>query len=241
MKKITVNIIDDEQDGRDYIALLLANEFPELEVTFYAANVASAYRQLVKKQPDILFLDVQLGDGDAFDLLGQLTTVASRIIFITAYEHYAIKAIRNNAVDYLLKPIRKNEFIAAVRKAIDFLQKERQPRHASQAPKISLPTAQGFKNVSIADITRCEADSNYTRIFLTDRSRILVSRTLQDFEEQFLPHNFFRIHHKHLINLLHFRQYIKGKGGQVILSDESVVDVSVRRKAEFLDRIFKTS
>ncbi|MBV8324936.1 response regulator [Chryseobacterium sp.] len=235
--KIQAAIIDDEQDGRDYIALLLRNEFPDIQESFQASSVEEAYLSLVKNAPDILFLDVQLKDGTAFDLLSKFKEINSLIIFITAFEHFAIQAIKNGATDYLLKPIKRIDFIIAVRKALDTHRKHRLSSTVSYQNKISLPTLQGFKLTDIDSIVRCEADSSYTTFYMNDKSKIIVSRTLHEFEELLSDHNFFRIHHKHLINLSHLKEYIKGKGGQVIMTDHSVLDVSVRKKNDFLHKI----
>ncbi|KMQ64845.1 hypothetical protein ACM46_11535 [Chryseobacterium angstadtii] len=236
--KIQTCIIDDEQDGRDYIALLLENEFPEIQTAFQASSVEEAYIYLSKNSPDILFLDVQLKDGTAFDLLSKFRAIDSRIIFITAYENFAIQAIKNGAADYLLKPIKKIDFIIAVNKVLDAIKKSKNtPGISLNENKISLPTLQGFKMTNVSDIIRCEADSSYTTFYLTDKSKVIVSKTLHEFEEQLTKYNFFRIHHKHLINLFHLKEYIKGKGGQVIMADHSILDVSVRRKNDFLSRI----
>lgn len=236
--KIQACIVDDEQDGRDYIALLLKNEFPEIQISFQASGVEEAYIYLTKNIPDILFLDVQLKDGTAFDLLSKFREIDSRIIFITAFENFAIQAIKNGAADYLLKPIRKIDFVMAVNKVLEMIKKSKNsPAISSSENKISLPTLQGFKLTNISDIIRCEADSSYTTFYLTDKTRIIVSKTLHEFEEHLTKYNFFRIHHKHLINLFHLKEYIKGKGGQVVMADHSVLDVSVRKKNHFLSKI----
>ncbi len=236
--KTQVFIIDDEQDGRDYIALLLTNEFPDLEIAFQAATVEDAYMQLVKKQPGILFLDVELSDGNAFELLDKLQRISSQVIFITAYEHYAIRAIRKGAIDYLLKPIKRSDFVIAVNKALENISNSKPLSQKEYVPAtINLPTQHGFKRIFISEIIRCEADSNYTFFYLSDKSKIMVSKTMRDFEDLLLEHDFFRAHHKHLINLRHFKEYIKGKTGRIILSDDSVIDLSLRRKNEFMKRI----
>ncbi|MFP7655140.1 LytR/AlgR family response regulator transcription factor [Chryseobacterium proteolyticum] len=235
--KIQACIIDDEQDGRDYISLLLKNEFPDIQISFQASSVEEAYVNLLKNAPDILFLDIQLKDGTAFDLLSKFREINSQIIFITAFEHFAIQAIKNGATDYLLKPIKKMDFIIAVNKALEINKKNRTSIPAVNQNKISLPTMQGFKLTNIADIVRCEADSSYTTFYMSDKTKVIVSKTLHEFEDFLSDYNFFRIHHKHLINLSHLKEYIKGKGGQVIMTDNSVLDVSVRKKNDFLNKI----
>ncbi len=234
--KIQVCIIDDEQDGRDYISLLLKNEFPDLHIAFQAESVKDAFIKLSKLTPDIIFLDIQLSDGNAFDLLAMFRNFSSQIIFITAYDHFAITAIKNGATDYLLKPIDEIDFVSAVAKALDNIRKNKlQSFNNIGRNKINLPTLQGFKSVELADIIRCEADANYTIFYLNDKTKMIISKNLKEFENQLVKNNFFRIHNKHLINLKHFKEYLKGKGGQVIMSDNSVLDVSVRKKQEFME------
>lgn len=235
--KITAVIIDDEKDGRDYIALLLANEFPAIEIVFQAAGVEEAYLHLSRQWPDIVFLDIQLAEGNAFELLEKFNSIPSQLIFVTAYEQYAIRAIKKAALDYLLKPVRKMDFVEAVNRALQKLRSSPSAVAIANPGRISLPSLHGFRLVEAADIIRCEADSNYTTFYLSDKTKLVVSKTLQEFEAQLLAHHFFRIHHKHLVNLKHVREYIRGKGGQVIMSDGSTLDVSARRKAEFLQQL----
>lgn len=125
----------------------------------------------------------------------------------------------------------------AVNKALENIRNSRPLKKELLSTKINLPTQNGFRRILVSEIIRCEADSNYTLFYMGDSSRILVSKTMQEFEDHLLEHGFFRIHHKHLINLRHFKEYIKGKGGQVVMSDNSVLDISVRRKNEFMKRI----
>lgn len=236
--KTQICIIDDEKHGRDYIALLLQKEFPEFEIIFQAASIEDSYKNLIKNIPDILFLDIQLNDGNAFELLSKFKEMPSQIIFITAFENFAIQAIKNGAADYLLKPIRKIDFIIAVNKALDNIKKEKSLcNNPIQDNKIILSTLHGFKIIEITDIVRCEADSSYTTFHLANKTKIMVSKTLHEFELTLPELHFFRIHHKHLINVDHLREYIKGRGGQVVMSDGSVLDVSFRRKNDFLHKI----
>ncbi|MGG7437741.1 LytR/AlgR family response regulator transcription factor [Chryseobacterium arthrosphaerae] len=235
--KIQACIIDDEKHGRDYIALLIQKEFPEFEIVFQASGIEDSYKSLLKNTPDIIFLDIQLKEGTAFDLLLKFKEIPSQIIFITAYENYAIQAIRNGATDYLLKPIKKIDFIFAVNKALENIKKVQPVHNPLQDSKIILSTLQGFKVINIADIIHCEADSSYTTFYLVNKTKIMVSKTLHDFERILPCLNFFRIHHKHLINVDHLQEYIKGRGGQVVMSDGSVLDVSFRRKNDFLHKI----
>ncbi len=231
-RKINVGIVDDEIFGRDFVEAILHNQFPDLEVIFKAVNLKDAYEKIIQQQPDLLFLDIELGDGSAFELFDKIPNLKSQVIFITAYDQYAIKAIKKDAVDYILKPINEEEFTTATSKALEGLNHNKEATN-----EIMLPTSHGLRRTKINDIIRCEADSNYTLIYLIDKTKIIVSKTLQEFEEQFAEYNFIRIHHKHLINLNHLTNYIKGKGGQVMMSDDSIIDVSIRRKISFLETI----
>jgi two-component system LytT family response regulator len=176
------------------------------------------------------------------------------VIFTTAYDQYAVKAFKFSATDYLLKPIDIDELKQAVERVVEkhknatqvqtgiqkeslelLVQQIRNPHQ--QLRKIVLPTATGFTVVSPDDILRCESDRNYTYIFLMDKRRILVSKTIKEYEEMLEEYNFFRIHQSHLINLTYLKNYIRGRGGQVEMTEGTVIDVSARRKADFLRRL----
>lgn len=230
-------IINAHDDG-DYISLLLKNQFPEFEISFQTDNMEHASDYLSKNVPDLLFVDFQLVDKTAFELLLKIKKNSSQIIFITDSEKSAIQAIKKGIPDYLLKPINELDFVLTVNKAIENFRKNNFSLANNPVQnKINLPTLQGFKRVNVDEIIRCEAYSNYTFIYLLDKSKVMVSKTLYDFEKNLSGYNFFRIHHKHLINLEHLKEYIKGKGGQVVMADNSVLDVSIRKKNDFLHKI----
>ncbi|GAA4166773.1 LytTR family DNA-binding domain-containing protein [Chryseobacterium ginsenosidimutans] len=230
-------IIDAQDDGES-ISQLLKNEFPEFEIDFQTNSIQYASDYLSKNSPDILFVDIQLIDETAVKILSKFRQNPSPIIFITDSEQSAIQAIKKGITDYLLKPVKNIDFVLTVNKVIENFKKNKTLiLNNSIQNKINLPTLQGFKRVNIDEIIRCEADSNYTFIYLLDKTKVMVSKTLYDFEKNLSEYNFFRIHHKHLINLEHLKEYIKGKGGQVVMADNSVLDVSIRRKNEFLHKI----
>lgn len=224
-----------EQDGGEAIARLLSSEFPEFEIAFRSSNIQCVSDYSPNSFPDLFFLETQL-INDPSDLFRYFGEQLSHIIFITDSEKSAIKAVKTGVGSCLMKPVRDLEFVISVNKVLDSIRTNRTLPHVSPCNKVNLPTLQGFKRVSVDEIIRCEADSNYTFIYLADRSRVVVCRTLCDFEKSFSEHSFFRIHHKHLINLEHMKEYIKGKGGQVVMTDNSVLDVSVRKKYDFLQR-----
>lgn len=235
MKTKTTICVIDEQDDDESAATLLKRYFPELEIDFHSHSPEQALAYLNKTIPDILLIDVKITNQKTYDLITGFSKSSSQIIFITESEQFAIQALRNGATDHLLKPVKSLEFVIKVKKAIEKFSKTRIPiLPRNYQDKINLPTIQGFKRVDICEIIRCEADSCYTFIYLADKTKIIVSKTLHDFENYLSGYNFYRIHHKHLINLGHLKEYIKGKGGQVIMADNSILDVSVRKKNDFL-------
>lgn len=234
--KLHACIIDDQDDGKS-ISQLLKKEFPEFEIDFQTNNIQYASDYLNQNSADLLFVDIQLTDETVVEILSKFRE-SSSLIFITDSEKSAIRAIKRGITDYLLKPVRNLDFVLTVNKAIENFKKNKVSiLNNSIQNKINLPTLQGFKRVNIDEIIRCEADSNYTFIYLLDKTKVIVSKTLYDFEKNLSEYNFFRIHHKHLINLEHLKEYIKGKGGQVVMADNSVLDVSIRKKNEFLHKI----
>lgn len=240
-KNYRVIIIEDEQQSREYLKGLLA-VYSEFEVVGEAGNLKEADQLCHELNPDLVFCDVMLPGGTIFDWLLSLPKIDFELIFITSFQDFAIKAFRLAALDYLLKPIDSQEFTAAISR---FLGKNtiqtaqiQQLIQNLQAPKekvkMALPTLNGFLFVEIKEIVRCESDNTYTTFFMKDKKKILVSRTLKEVESILEPYGFFRVHNSHLINLALVTEYLKGEGGQVKLSDGSVVDVSRRRKEEFL-------
>lgn len=234
--KLHACIIDDKDNGES-ISQLLKKEFPEFEIAFSTKSIPCASDYLRKNSPYLLFVDIQLKDETAFEILSRFKETPSPVIFIIYSENSAIRAVKRGFSDYLLKPVTNLDFVLMVNKAIEDFRKNKITQSSQIQNKINLPTLKGFKRVNIDEIIRCEADSNYTFIYLLDRTKVMVSKTLCDFEKNLSRYNFFRIHHKHLINLEHLKEYIKGKGGQVVMADNSVLDVSVRRKNEFLHKI----
>lgn len=240
-----VVIIDDEADGRNIIALHLERLFPSLTLAGQADSVAGGLHLVRQTEPGLVFLDVEMPDGNAFDLLAACRGMQAQFILVTAYDQYALQAIRASVLDYLLKPVNKEELVQAVHKA---LQRQGAPGYPDldmlmtsmhrrlKIRKIRIPTLQGFTLVNADDIVRCEAAGNYTVLLLTDRSRIVASRPLGDYESELKDYGFARIHHKHLVNLSQVIEYNKGKngGGYVTLQGREILEVSARKKAALL-------
>jgi two-component system, LytTR family, response regulator len=242
-------IVDDELGARESLSKMIEKNCKQLEVIAKADSMLAAFEAITTKQPDLVFLDIEMPNGNAFDLLEKFKEINFNIIFTTAYDHYAIKAIKFSAVDYILKPIDPEELVEAVKR---FEKKQTgQPnvldkqfktllsnvRPENKLKKVGIPDGDGLIFINLSDIIRCESDGNYTFFILTNGKKIIASRTLGEYEQMFTEDNFFRIHRSHLINLQHVKKYIKGEGGYVIMADDSQVEVSRRNKNEFLEKL----
>jgi len=235
-------IIDDEAESRNAVSNILSNYCKDVEILGEADDVASGITLIKKKKPKVVFLDIQMPDGSGFNLLESFDNLDFHVVFITAYDQYAIKAIKFSALDYILKPIDPQQLIDAVEKVkkitpvkiqsperiINLLNNKR------NITKIALPTLNGFRFVNIKDIIRCESDNNYTNFYLQTTEQLIVTRTLKEYEIMLKDDSFVRVHQSHLVNLDFVEQYIKGDGGTVIMSDGSEVDISRRKKENFL-------
>ena len=236
-------IVDDEEDAREIIALLLNEFFPGIEPAAKINSVSAATRLIPTLNPDIVFLDIEMGDGTGFDLLERLPGFNGSVIFITAFDNHAIKAIKASASDYLLKPLNRDEFRQAVNKTIGKLERLKQDKIHTETitvlpadvRKIGIPNLTGYNFVDVDTIVRCEADGNYSAVYFTKATKTLVSKTLSHFENDLKKFGFMRIHHKHLVNLNHVVNYSKGKnGGCITMSDGAQLEVSARKKNALL-------
>lgn len=244
-------IVEDELNSQELLKEIIESYCEGVKVVATAQGVKEALEKIKEHKPHLLLLDIELSDGDGFQVLEQVGDVDFDVIFTTAYDQYAIKAFKFAATDYILKPVDIEELQGAVKRIVEKRQNpEDGPANEQlqalinnirniQQPfkRIVLPTSNGFTVVDPKDIVRCEADRNYTFIFLKDKRKILVSRTIKDYEEMLVDFNFFRIHQSHLINLAFLKNYTRGRGGYVELTDGSVLDVSARKKADFLRRL----
>lgn len=241
-------IVEDELCSREALKNLIKDYCPELEVFAAAASVEEGVQVINNLQPDLLFLDIALNVGTGFDLLEQVQNRPFDMIFTTAYEHYALRAIKFSAIDYLLKPLDIEELTEAVRKVIDKrqthsynhqidallhnLQSQNHRRHT-----ITLSTAEGMIFVPVHDIIRLEAMGSYTQFYLRDGKKVLVSKHLKEYEQLLQEADFCRVHQSHLVNLNEVRKYVKADGGYVILNDQSRITISTRRKEFFLKQV----
>jgi two-component system LytT family response regulator len=240
-------IIDDEIHCRKTLAMLLKEYCPGVEVIEQCSDAESGLATIQRMKPDLVFLDIEMPNMNGFEMLEKLPEIQFEIIFTTSYDQYAIKAIRFSALDYLLKPVDREELQKAVQKVTQrqnhqlpqqleiLLQKIQKP--ASSIQKIALPTMDGLQMVSVDSIISCASDSNYTIFLLKNKQKLIASRTLKEIEEMLEEHSFLRVHHSYMINLNEVNKYIKGEGGYLIMSDDSTVDVSRSRKEMLLKKL----
>ncbi|MDX2360535.1 MAG: LytTR family DNA-binding domain-containing protein [Crocinitomicaceae bacterium] len=244
MKKVL--IIDDENRTRELIARMIDSFGFDIQTIPEGENVQSGIAAIEKHQPDIVFLDIQMPDGTGFDVIRSIENKTFEVVFITAHEEFAIKAIKFSALDYLLKPVDTGELKAAVEKALiavderaeptqfDALQKNIQP---NEKRRLVLKTQESVHVVELDQIIRCEADRNYTSFFLLDNKKILVSKTLKEYETLLSAHNFLRVQQSHLVNIDYVDRYDKKNGGAVVMKDGSEVPLSPAKREVFFKRL----
>lgn len=233
-------IIDDEQNNRDNLRQLIQKHCPQVEITAACASAAEARQSIEKWQPELVFLDIEMPGENGFSLLESLASVKFEVIFVTAYDHYGVKAIKFSALDYLLKPIDIAELEKAVKKAeekINLQQENERTRHLlrnknlpDENKTLALSLSDKIEFVEIRSIIRCEAENNYTTFFLTDGQKLVVSKTLKEFDELLAPYHFLRVHQSHLINLNQVKSFIKSDGGYIRMKDGANVSISRQRR-----------
>jgi two-component system LytT family response regulator len=248
MSKMTGIIIEDMIQAREVLQKELAIHCPEVEIIGTADSVVQGAKLLRQTMPDIIFLDILLGDGTGFDLLEIFPDLPSRIIFITASDEYALRAFRFSAIDYLLKPIEPEQLKSAVQRAEkqlahqdDRLEVLRNTiRNPDRLPdRLSLHTQDKIQIVLIDDIVRCEGSDNNTWFFLKGGEKILVTRTLKQFDQMLEKHHFIRVHQSHLVNINFIHEFIKRDGGYLKLKNGDQVPVATRKKQEVMDLLQK--
>jgi two-component system LytT family response regulator len=235
-------IIDDEKNSREVIQGMLNAYCPAIKVMAEAESVAEAHDAINRFLPDVIFLDIELSDANGFELLNSLPdNLEFQTVFVTAYNQYAMNAIKSGATDYLLKPINPREFRDTIDKVVSRYNKNRWNNNVFQEADLNhqliVPHKKGFRVVSYKNIIRFEADDNYTEIYLTDGSRVVTPKTLKEFELKMVSNWFFRIHRSHMINLFHFKEYLSEDGGYAVMNDGSKVSISKNRANEFFDSI----
>lgn len=238
-----VFIVDDSEDSVEKLVFLLNKYGKSIELLGVASSGKEAINAINTIKPDLIFLDVEMPDMTGFEVLERLDDEHHKVIFTTSHPEYAIKAIRSHAIDYLLKPISKDELIVAIDRieSIDFQTNNIQgsEKTKQKLERIAFTTNDGLLFKNIADIIRCESDRNYTLVFFVNNEKLLVSKTLKEIDETLEGSNFCRVHHSHLINLNHINKYVRGDGGYVIMSNNDIVNVARNRKEIFLESFSK--
>lgn len=249
--QIKAIIIDDERSGRETLQALIQDYCPSISIEGLADSANQA-RELIKKfTPDVVFLDIEMPKENGFDLLKSLPDKNFMVVFVTAYNQYALNAIKASALDYLLKPVDIDELKSTEEKLKNALgHNKKNPNdykevisafldnfsNTNKIQKLTLPHAKGYKIVNLKDIIRLEADSNYTLIYLIGGEKFIVSKTLKEFDDILDDNIFFRAHKSHIINMEHLKEYIQ-EGGYAKMADGSVIDISRRRAAEFSQKV----
>ena len=240
-------IIDDEPYCCEILAAMLESDCPDVEIISICNDAKNALDVIRQHSPDLVFLDVEMPKMNGFEMLEQLPAINFHLIFTTSYDQYALKAIRFSAIDYLLKPIDREELKMAVEKVKErihipipqqleiLMQKLRQP--SSPVNKIALPTMEGLQMIPIDSVVSCESDDNYTRLKLKSGKKLLVTRSLKEIEESLEQHSFIRVHRSYLVNLNEIEKYIKGEGGYLVMSDGTTIDVARNKKEVLLKKL----
>lgn len=238
--KLKAIIIEDEAIGRDILRNYISKYCPNVQLLGEASNIEEGQKLIEENELDLVFLDVEMPYGSGFDLLEKIENQTFETIFVTAYDHYAIEALNNQATYYLLKPISIDELIKGVSLVTEIKEKEGElenvvltPKATSSLSKITIPQQDGFEVVTVSDILFCKADDNYTEIYFKNTKK-LVSKTLKHFEDLLKENSFARVHKSYLVNVNKVVKYKKGKGGSVILSNGKEVQVSSSKKANLL-------
>ncbi len=239
-------IIDDESRARQGLRLVLEKYCPKVEVLALCESPEVGLEKIESLKPELIFLDVQMPKMSGFDLLERVPEINFEVVFVTAFDRYAIKAIKFSALDYLLKPINIDELVTAVNK----ISKKRQDKSLlytslfnnvrpgmEKLKRLAIPSDNEIIMQPIDDIIYCEADSSYTTLYLVNNKKITVSKTLKEFENILPETDFCRIHHSTLVNMGHVAKYIKGEGGYVIISNDIHLNVSRRKKDNFLQQL----
>jgi two-component system LytT family response regulator len=240
-------IIDDEPKGRSILQQLLTLHAPQLSIVGITANADEGLKIIDTHNPDVVFLDVEMPGKSGFELLRELNVINFKVVFVSAHNHYSLKAIKFHAFDYLLKPIDLDELKQTITKLLkstptNTTEQLNELLTASkngntELGKIAIPSLTSIDLINVDDILYCEACSNNTLVYLTNNKKIVATKNLKEYEDLLQQHRFFRIHHTYLVNLKHVAKYIKGEGGSVILSNQKELEVSRRKKQEFLNAL----
>jgi two-component system LytT family response regulator len=239
-------IVDDEVKNVKILKALLRDYCPQIEVIGEAGNVEDAYTLIIKSKPDLLFIDIVMPYGTAFDLLNKLIPIEFDVVFVTAHDNFAIKAFKYSALDYLLKPVNIEELQNVVQKAVIKSSNKtvndqlavlfsQYKNNNNSTSSLAVPTVEGLLFYDLDEIIRIEASGAYTIIYSVKREKVVSSKNIKEYELQLPAENFYRVHNSHIINIKRLLKYDKGRGGLLTMEDGSVVELASRRKAGFLN------
>lgn len=248
MKTLQVIIVEDEFHSRETLKTFLTEYCPEVEILGTAASVEEAVGKISELRPNLVFMDIELQTGTGFDVIQQVKHLDFHLVFTTAFEHYAIKAIKFSSIDYLLKPIDLEELMEAVHKVKELVQSESRQHllenllNNFQTPnpenrKICLSTAEGIEFIPAHHISYCEANGSYTDFHLTDNRKLVVSKNLKEYENLLADMNFMRVHNSFLINLEEVKKFIRSEGGYIVMNNDKQVSISNSKREDFMKRM----
>jgi two-component system LytT family response regulator len=244
---INTILIDDEQNNIDNLAILLKKYCTEINIIATALNIHQAKELIYAHSPDLIFLDIQMPNGNGFDLLQSINNITFETIFATAFDQYGLHAIKFSALDYILKPISISDLVTAVKKATKRIEEKKQNSHIQNLlqfikqphdlleHKIALPGTRETKFINVKNIIRCESSNSYTTFFTIDKEKITVSKSIREYEDLLTPYGFIRTHQSHLINRFHITKFIKEDGGFLIMADLSQIPIARQKKAYVKD------
>lgn len=238
MKKLRAILVEDEPSGMENLRWKLQTECPEIEIVAECANGKEAIRAIRRFLPDVLFLDILLGDMTGFDVLKAIRHPSFEVIFTTSYDEYALQAIKNSAVDYLLKPVDIDELLEAVAKVrTKFIQLSKTETPTTIPSTIGFPIATGQQFIKLEQVIYAEAKDNVASLYLTDKKEVKLTKSLGWLEEHLANYGFCRVHHSYIINFGHLKEYIRNEGGFVVMSNGKALSISRRRKDAFLNNL----
>ena len=239
-------IVEDEENSRDILVTLINQYCPQVNIAGFAADANEAVEKIQSLKPELVFLDIELPYGNAFDIISRLKETNFHIVFTTAYDKYVIKAIKAGATDYLLKPINYEELIETIQKIekdiasrkgyMDMAQLMAAFSKQLYIDNLALPTMEGYSFIKLDEIIRVMAEGNYCKIFCLNNQVYTITKQIHEVEDKLPAAAFCRIHNSHIISMKHIKEYVKGRGGYVVMVDGAQVEVSYRKKDQFLER-----
>ncbi len=246
MKQLTAVIIEDEEDARSLLTQILKEYCPSVTLLGTADSPETARTLITKEQPDVIFLDIELNGGDGFEMLDGLNEIKSKVIFTTAYDAFALKAYKYKAINYLLKPYSPSDVQESINRIMEMSPDDQisekldlllENKKDYMTSNINIPSTEGITKIAWHEIVHIDADRAYCHVLKHNKERVTISRPLADVQEMLPPAYFMRVHSSHLINKEHVRKYVKAQGGYLIMSNDSMIPVS-RRRRELLDDLF---